>query len=229
MVHIPSQHDVGKDQATPACVIQHDGVAPTPHSEGCLGRSGRDELVVRRGARAVGRDRTARHAVATGIARSRATVTVGRGDGAPHGGRPWELAVAGRSGAVGVRAGRAGRDRHNDGRIVTTLRLRALPRRGAAARRVCPGPVQGGAVGERRLRAGARGVPPQLRPAGFTRLQAYYSDPSFQQPWNIMPARRCAVLAYEGLQITSAGPRRWLAWLSLHPVLFDCHVFLAYA
>src|SRR2546430_1417098 len=43
------------------------------------------------------------------------------------------------------------------------------------------------------------------------------------------PAPLPAVLAYEGLQITSAGPRRWLAWLSLHPVLFDCHVFLAYA
>jgi len=75
----------------------------------------------------------------------------------------------------------------------------------------------------------ARAVPRQLRAAGFTRVQAYYIDPSFQQPWNIIPARRRAVLAYEGLQITSAGPRRWLAWLSLHPVLFDCHVFLAYA
>ena len=75
----------------------------------------------------------------------------------------------------------------------------------------------------------ARVVPRQLRAAGFARVQAYYIDPSLQQPSSIIPARRRAVLAYEHLQMTRAGPRRWLAWLSLHPVLFDGHVFLAYA
>jgi hypothetical protein len=72
-------------------------------------------------------------------------------------------------------------------------------------------------------------MPSQLRAAGFTRVQAYYMHPSFQQPWSIIPARRRAVLAYERLQLTSRRRRRWLAWLSLHPVLFDCHVFLAYS
>lgn len=75
----------------------------------------------------------------------------------------------------------------------------------------------------------ARAIPRQLRAAGFMRVEAYYVDPSFQQPWNIIPARRRAVLEYERLHMTTVGPRRWLAWLSLHPVLFDCFVFLAYA
>jgi SAM-dependent methyltransferase len=75
----------------------------------------------------------------------------------------------------------------------------------------------------------ARAMPSQLRAAGFTRVQAYYMHPSFQQPWSIIPARRRAVLAFERLQLTSRRRRRWLAWLSLHPVLFDCHVFLAYS
>jgi SAM-dependent methyltransferase len=75
----------------------------------------------------------------------------------------------------------------------------------------------------------ARAIPRLLRAAGFSRVRAYYIDPSFQQPWSIIPARRRAVLAYEGLQMSDAGPRWWLAWLSLHAVLFDCHVFLAYA
>ena len=74
----------------------------------------------------------------------------------------------------------------------------------------------------------ARAIPRQLRAAGFARVQAFYIDPSFQQPWSIIPARRRAVLAYERLQMTSARRRRWLAWLSLHPVLFECHMFLAY-
>jgi len=74
----------------------------------------------------------------------------------------------------------------------------------------------------------ARALPRELRAAGFARVQGYYIDPSFQQPWNIIPAGRRAVMAYERLQMTRAGWRRWLAWLSLHPVLFDCYVFLAY-
>ena len=74
----------------------------------------------------------------------------------------------------------------------------------------------------------ARAIPRQLHAAGFARVQGFYIDPSFQQPWSIIPARRRAVLAYERLQMTSARRRRWLAWLSLHPVLFECHMFLAY-
>ena len=103
---------------------------------------------------------------------------------------------------------------------VRLIRMEAFgASRGRATRRV---------RGVERL-ALARVVPRQLRVAGFTRVQAYYIDPSFQQPSSIIPARRRAVLAYERLQMTRAGPRRWLAWLSLHPVLFDGHVFLAYA
>jgi len=79
---------------------------------------------------------------------------------------------------------------------------------------------------ERLTLAGA--VLRQLRTAGFTRVQAYYVDPSFERPWSIIPVRRRAVLAYERLRMTGAGPRRWLAWLSLHAVLFDCYMFLAY-
>ena len=75
----------------------------------------------------------------------------------------------------------------------------------------------------------ARALPRQLRAAGFARVEAYYIAPSFQEPWSIIPARRRAVLAFERLQMTNATHRRWLAWLSLHPVLFECHVFLAYA
>lgn len=75
----------------------------------------------------------------------------------------------------------------------------------------------------------ARALPRQLRAAGFARVEAYYVAPSFQQPWSIIPARRRAVLAFERLQMTNATQRRWLAWLSLHPVLFECHMFLAYA
>ena len=74
----------------------------------------------------------------------------------------------------------------------------------------------------------ARAVPRELRAAGFARVQAYYIDPSFQQPWNIIPAGRRSVMAYERLQMTRGVLRPWLAWLSLHPVLFDCHAFLAY-
>jgi SAM-dependent methyltransferase len=74
----------------------------------------------------------------------------------------------------------------------------------------------------------ARALPRQLRAAGFARVEAYYVAPSFQEPWSIVPARRRAVLAFERLQMTHATHRRWLAWLSLHPVLFECHVFLAY-
>src|SRR6059058_3825447 len=126
----------------PACLIQHEDVAPTPQSGSCRGRTGSGEFVVRPGARAVSRDPTARHAVAPGVERSRATVSVGPAERAPPGRRLRQLAVARRSGALEARAGRAGWDRHNDGRTRSALHLRALRRRVAAAPPVCPSPVQ---------------------------------------------------------------------------------------
>src|SRR5207302_9897119 len=94
----------------PACLIQHEDVAPTPQSGSCRGRTGSAVFVLRPGARAVSRDPTARHAVAPGEARSRATVSVGPAERAPPGRRLRPLAVARRSGPVAVRAARARRD-----------------------------------------------------------------------------------------------------------------------
>ena len=68
-----------------------------------------------------------------------------------------------------------------------------------------------------------------LKEAGFSSVQAFYIDPSFHQPWSITPARRRAVLAYESRQAASAGLRWWIAWLGLHPLLYESHMFLAYA
>jgi len=67
-----------------------------------------------------------------------------------------------------------------------------------------------------------------LTQAGFTRVQAFYLDPSYHQPWGIIPARRGAVLVYERRQSRRVGLRWWLAWLGLHPLLYGSQMFLAY-
>src|SRR2546429_5640833 len=125
----------------PACVIQHEDVAPTPQSGSCSGRTGFGEFVVRPEARAVSRDRTARHAVAPGVARSRATVSVGRAERATPGRRLRQLAVARRSGALGARAGRSMWDRHNHGLTPPAPHLPALRPPRPAAAPVCPSPA----------------------------------------------------------------------------------------
>src|SRR5207244_2789110 len=67
-----------------------------------------------------------------------------------------------------------------------------------------------------------------LTQAGFSRVQAFYIDPSYHHPWGIIPARRGAVLVYERRQSARVGLRWWLAWLGLHPLLYGSHMFLAY-
>ncbi len=67
-----------------------------------------------------------------------------------------------------------------------------------------------------------------LTKAGFSRVQAFYIDPSYHQPWSIIPARRGPVLVYERRQSARVGLRWCLAWLGLHPLLYGSHMFLAY-
>ena len=67
-----------------------------------------------------------------------------------------------------------------------------------------------------------------LTQAGFSSVQSFYVDPSYHQPWGIIPARRGAVLVYERRQSARAGLRWWLAWLGLHPLLYGSHMFVAY-
>ena len=67
-----------------------------------------------------------------------------------------------------------------------------------------------------------------LQEAGFLRLEEFYIHPSFRQPWSMIPVRRRAVLAYESGQTVNVRLRRAIAWLGLHPLLYDARIFLAY-
>ena len=98
---------------------------------------------------------------------------------------------------------------------------------GAVRRGEARSPVSDGAHRTDRLSL-RRALRRLLTQAGFSRVQAFYIDPSYHHPWGIIPARRGAVLVYERRQSARVGLRWWLAWLGLHPLLYGSHMFLAY-
>jgi len=113
------------------------------------------------------------------------------------------------------------------GRLVAGL-TRILGRHvGTMLRSELPQPVSDGVRRLDRLSL-VRTMRRLLRQAGFSSVQVFYIDPSYHQPWGIIPARRGAVLVYEKRQSARVGLRRWLAWLGLHPLLYGSHMFLAY-
>lgn len=82
-----------------------------------------------------------------------------------------------------------------------------------------------------------RGIPSRaslkkvLQEIGFRRLRSYYVSPSMDQPINIIPATRRAVIAYErSFPVGRARGmcRRLLARLGLHSLLFPSQLMLAY-
>ena len=110
------------------------------------------------------------------------------------------------------------------------IAVAAWPGRPVGAGRLVAGLPQPVSDGVRRLDrlSLVRTMRRLLRQAGFSSVQVFYIDPSYHQPWGIIPARRGAVLVYEKRQSARVGLRRWLAWLGLHPLLYGSHMFLAY-